>query len=154
MLETPAITPNGRAERRGPRMAGAVLLIAAGVIHLAELGDVEIRYLAVGFALSAVFTISGAALILARAPRLGWLIGGTVAALTLIGYVLSRSVGLPGFDADVGAWFEPLGIASVVVEAAAAALAAWALTDRHRLSRRHAIEEIKAVTPSRSASAE
>ena len=152
MLESPVTTPNGRAERRGPRVVGAVLLIAAGAIHLAELGGVEVPYLVVGFALSAVFTICGAALILARAPRLGWLVGGTVAALTLIGYVLSRSVGLPGLHDDVGNWFEPLGIASVIVEAAAAGLAGWALTDREGLTRRHAIEEIKAVTPGPSAS--
>jgi hypothetical protein len=152
MLETPVTTPNGRAERRGLRVVGAVLLIAAGVIHFAELGDAEVPYLVVGFALSAVFTICGAALMLARAPRLGWFVGGTVAAVTLIGYVVSRSIGLPDLHADVGNWFEPLGIASVIAEAAAAGLAAWALTDRQGLTRRHAIEEIKAVTPGRPAS--
>jgi hypothetical protein len=147
MLDAPAITPNDRAERSAPRVVGALLLIAAGVIHFAELGDVEVPYLVVGFFLSALFTVAGAVLLLTRAPRLGWLLGGTVAGLTLVGYLLSRSVGLPGLDEEVGAWAEPLGILSVVVEAAAAGLAIWALTDRHGVSRRHAVEEIKAVTP-------
>jgi hypothetical protein len=147
MLESPATTPNGRAERRGVRVVGAVLLLAAAVIHAVELQDAETPMLIVGFALSALATLGAALLLLTRGPRLGWLIGGGAAALTFLGYVLSRTVGLPGDDEDVGNWAEPLGVVSLVVEGLAVLLAIWALTDAHRVNARIAAEELKSVTP-------
>jgi hypothetical protein len=39
-----------------------------------------------------------------------------VAAGALVGYVISRTVGLPGIAPDV--WLEPLGILSLIVETA------------------------------------
>ena len=47
----------------------------------------------------------------------GWLLGLAVAGGALVMYVVSRSVGLPGFGHAVGRWFGPLGIISLVVEA-------------------------------------
>jgi hypothetical protein len=40
-----------------------------------------------------------------------------VAGGALVMYVVSRSVGLPGFEHAVGRWSGPLGILSLVVEA-------------------------------------
>jgi hypothetical protein len=45
-----------------------------------------------------------------------WALGALVAASPLAGYVLTRTVGLPGARDDIGNWKEPLGIASIVVE--------------------------------------
>ena len=45
-----------------------------------------------------------------------WALGALVAASPLAGYVLTRTVGLPGARDDIGNWGEPLGIASIVVE--------------------------------------
>jgi hypothetical protein len=147
MLESPATTPNGRAERRGIRVLGAVLLLAAAVIHVIELQGAETGVLIVGFALSALSTLAAALLLLSRGPRLGWLVGGGAAGLTFLAYVLSRSVGLPGDHEDIGNWGEPLGIASLVAEGVVVLAAVWALTDAHRVSARIATEEIKSVTP-------
>src|SRR4051794_25214592 len=47
---------------------------------------------------------SGAAALLALAP--------------LVGYILSRTSGLPGSDDDIGNWTDPLGLASLWVEGA------------------------------------
>ena len=47
----------------------------------------------------------------------GWVLGALVAGGALVMYVVSRSVGLPGFEHAVGRWSGPLGILSVVVEA-------------------------------------
>ncbi len=99
MLDSPAATPTGRAEQRVPRLLGAVLLITGGAIHLVELPEQETTGLAVGFALSGLATVAVALFLLTRGPRLGWLLGGTAAALTFIGYVLTRTVGLPGIAA-------------------------------------------------------
>jgi hypothetical protein len=46
-----------------------------------------------------------------------------------VGYVLSRTIGLPLLPAEPEAWFEPLGIASLLVEVAFLAIAvAWYTT--------------------------
>src|SRR3954454_12771137 len=145
MLDSPVTTPTGRAERRAPRVVGAILLILAAVIHVIEVRDAETVTLVIGFALSAVSTL-GSLLLLTRGPRLGWFLGGGAAALTFVGYVLSRSVGLRGDTGDIGNWGEPLGVVSLVVEGLAVALAIWALTDSYRISPRIVREEIKAVT--------
>jgi hypothetical protein len=49
---------------------------------------------------------------------------GALAGLILIGYILSRTSGLPGATDDVGEWTEPLGLASMVVEGLLVCLAA------------------------------
>jgi hypothetical protein len=51
-----------------------------------------------------------------ESPHWGWLLGALVAGGTLLGYAISRTVGLPGLPAEPDAWFEPLGITSVIAE--------------------------------------
>ena len=45
-----------------------------------------------------------------------WLAAGAVAAGPLVGYVLSRGPGLPGYTDDRGNWTEPIGLLSLAVE--------------------------------------
>jgi hypothetical protein len=45
-----------------------------------------------------------------------WLVAAGVAAGPIIGYVLSRGPGLPGYTDDKGVWTEPIGLLSLVVE--------------------------------------
>ncbi|MEO7132374.1 MAG: hypothetical protein ABIZ07_13465, partial [Dermatophilaceae bacterium] len=40
-----------------------------------------------------------------------------VAALALVGYFLSRTIGLPQMGDDIGNWGEPLGILAIISEA-------------------------------------
>jgi hypothetical protein len=47
---------------------------------------------------------------------LAWTATGGLAAVILLCYVVSRSVGLPGFTDDVGEWAEAPGLASMVIE--------------------------------------
>ena len=47
----------------------------------------------------------------------GWPLGLVIAVGSLVGYVMSRTVGLPLIPAEPGAWLEPLGIASLIAEA-------------------------------------
>jgi len=49
--------------------------------------------------------------------------------------VLSRTTGLPGTTGDIGNWSEPLGLASMLVEAAFILVSAYALS----LSRRESL---------------
>ena len=60
----------------------------------------------------------------------GWLVGALVAGGALVMYVVSRLVGLPGFEHAVGRWFGPLAIISFIVEALFVALFFVAVSTR------------------------
>jgi FtsP/CotA-like multicopper oxidase with cupredoxin domain len=105
-----------------PLRAFAVLLLAGvAVTHASDLlGKLwHAPYLAVGFGLLIVGS-GGAALAMATAQRTRALEGAMagVSALTVAGYVVSRSIGLPQISDHVGHWADPWGTAALVVEAA------------------------------------
>jgi hypothetical protein len=121
----PRIAPRWRA-------AAGLGLIAIAVLHVAAAGGEweDARWLFWAFmALAGVSAAVAARLTLgldrwARPVVLG------LALAPIAGYVLSRTTGLPGATDDVGDWADPLGIATLAVEAALVALAAAA--PRHR----------------------
>jgi hypothetical protein len=47
-----------------------------------------------------------------------------IALAPIVGYILSRTTGLPGATDDIGDWANPLGIATLAVEVALVVLAA------------------------------
>jgi len=49
--------------------------------------------------------------------ELVWLGAGAVSLGALVGYFLSRSVGLPSMSDDIGDWLNLLGLAAVACEA-------------------------------------
>jgi hypothetical protein len=73
-------------------------------------------YLGILFVLAIATAIVLAAMLTAMSDERVWQAVGGLPALLLLGYVLSRTSGLPGFTVDVGEWTEPLGLASMVVE--------------------------------------
>src|SRR5690348_15329274 len=69
--------------------------------------------------------------------RWGWALGLLVAGGALLGYVLSRTVGLPGgLTDDIGNWLDPLGVVSIVAEALFVALAGRVLAPVAQVRRR------------------
>ena len=64
-----------------------------------------------------------------RHDRRAWLAATALAAAVLLGYVVNRSVGLPGAMDDIGNWREPLGLASMFVEAVVVVLGLSGLVD-------------------------
>jgi hypothetical protein len=73
-------------------------------------------YVGILFVLAIVAAVVlGAALTRLSDDRV-WAAAALLPALLLLGYVLSRTSGLPWFTVDVGEWTEPLGLASLVVE--------------------------------------
>jgi hypothetical protein len=137
----------GRAERPLARVVAAAALVAGAVIHLVVLGlpGPVWSVLDALFIVAAVGMLLGAVLLVLPAPRLGWLIGGGTAFLTFLGYVLTRTIGLPGILSAIGHWFYPLGIPSLIVEGIAFCLAAWALTDRYRITPSRVAAELRAL---------
>jgi hypothetical protein len=102
--------------------AAAALAILVAAVHVVDQGGVpgtkSPAYVAVGYwVLEAVALLVAATLYARNATRALWVIALGVAAGPLIGFVLSRSSGLPGYRDDRGNWGEPLGVVSLVVEA-------------------------------------
>ncbi|AEW92378.1 hypothetical protein SCATT_00070 [Streptantibioticus cattleyicolor NRRL 8057 = DSM 46488] len=102
-------------------------MLAATAIHAYEATDADVPFLLVGFIASAVGTGTAALLLVARAPRLGWALGGLTALLTFVGYVVTRATPIPTDEDDYGNWLELLGVVSLVVEAIIVVMAVWAL---------------------------
>lgn len=113
-------------------IAGIALILITGLVHLIDAPDAfeEATYKGVLFVLNALGALI-AAIGIWRGQRLsGWVLGLVVAAGALLGYVLSRTVGLPGLPAEPDEWFEPLGVVSMIAEVLMTVLALWVLQSR------------------------
>ena len=101
------------------RMVAVVAIVATGLIHLATARDSfgEATYKGLLFVANGVGALVAAVGVYRDRAYWGWLLGALVAGGAFLGYVISRTVGLPGLPAEPDAWFEPLGVASLVAEA-------------------------------------
>jgi hypothetical protein len=84
-------------------------------------------------------------LLLQWSSRLAWIGPALLAAGPLLGYLLTRSVGLPGDSGDIGNWLDSLGLASMFVEAAVLSLSLARLGMGRRWMQRLATERRAAV---------
>jgi hypothetical protein len=108
-------------------VAAAVLLTAIALVHLVLVPRYMdehpvVAWLFIGDSLTAVVLAAG--VLARRATALA--LGGVLAAVTAAGFILSRTTGMPGYRDDD--WSEslagiPLGVLSIVVEAALVVLA-------------------------------
>ena len=111
-----------RATPTAVQGASIVLILVTGAIHFIDapgsFGDAPYKgWLFLANGIAAVVAAVG----IHRSERTwGWGLGVLVAGGALVGYVISRTVGLPGLAPDV--WLEPLGILALMVEAAFIAL--------------------------------
>ncbi|MEP6462123.1 MAG: hypothetical protein ABJC62_01615 [Frankiaceae bacterium] len=141
-VERTRIVPGDRpvaAHRFTLRLLGAALALAIAYIHIKDQGgfpgNKAPRYVGMGYYLLELAALAVAVALLAGVGRhtvQAWLVAVGVAAGPLIGYTLSRGPGLPGYTDDRGNWSEPIGVASVVVEALLLLLAAAALIRARR----------------------
>jgi hypothetical protein len=100
------------------RAVASGALIAAGIVHALEIkGQLDgVLWLTVGFcALAGVQPLAGLWL-LVRPTVAAWVLGGLAGLAPALGYLLTRSVPVPGDTGDVGNWSEPLGVVSLAVE--------------------------------------
>ena len=120
-----------------PRLIGAGLCLAVVAIHVVDQGGVpgakDPFYVGVCYHLLEIAGLLAAGLLLCRLDRVGWPLAAGVALGPLLGYVLSRGPGLPEYTDDVGNWAEPLGVLSLVVEAALLALSVAMVSRRGRV---------------------
>jgi len=108
-----------RGTKASERLAGAgiSLIVVVGLIHLIDApGDLqEAPYQGLLF-LANFFGALTAAIGIYRGRTWGWSLGFLVACGAFVGYVISRTVGLPGLPVEEE-WLEPLGLLSLLVEA-------------------------------------
>jgi hypothetical protein len=121
-------------------LARAVTIIglsAIALIHLLQVPEAfgEIGYLGALFIAVAVAGVLLAAALTRSSDSSLWLCAGGLGALILLGYLLSRSVGLPGWTGDVGEWDSVLGLGSMVVESLVICVSAATLATRHEWAR-------------------
>jgi hypothetical protein len=124
------------------RALGFVGMLAIALIHLLDvIGKIkETPYLGVMYIALMVAGVAVAFYLLHTGSALAWAAAGLLAAATLIGFILSRTTGLPNASDDIGNWTEPLGLASMFVEGAVIVVAgyAWALARHERHPGLHA----------------
>jgi hypothetical protein len=110
---------------------GAGLLIAIAIIHLQDqgglLGGESPTWLKYGYYLVEIGSLISALLVI-RAKAIGWVLGLASSVGPFVGYIVSRSVGVPGDPGDVGNWGYLLGTVSLLVEGSFAILAVVCLT--------------------------
>lgn len=104
------------------RLAGAFLALAIATAHVADQGGITLftapdwlgwayRLIEVGGVLTAL------ALIWPRSANFGWAAGVLLGTAPFLGYLASRTVGVPGDPSDVGNWADWVGTVALVVEA-------------------------------------
>ena len=97
--------------------AGLVLVLATGLIHGVE-GPAhyhEAAYQGRLFFLNAAGALVAVRGIYRGEKLWGWTLGVLISAGALTLYIVSHTIGLPGLEID-DEWFEPLGVASLLVE--------------------------------------
>src|SRR5215212_4371805 len=96
--------------------AGISLIVVVGLIHLINSPeDLEEGSYTGLLYLANFFGAFAAAVGIYRGKRWGWALGFLVAAGAFAGYIISRTVGLPGLPVETE-WLGPLGVLSLVVE--------------------------------------
>lgn len=106
------------------RRLAAALLAATGALHLVLAPEYlqEKTYIGALFILGGLTALVVAARLWTRHDRQAWALGALIAAGMAIGFILSRSVGLPGFhESD----WELSGMISVLLEAGFLGALVW-----------------------------
>jgi hypothetical protein len=103
----------------------ATLILMVGLIHFVEAPDnyAEANYKGILFALNGLGAFVAAYGIYTR-QNWGWWLGLLISGGAIVMYIVSRTLGLPDVGVD-DAWFEPMGVLSILVEGAFVILFGW-----------------------------
>jgi hypothetical protein len=121
------VTARVTAPEFAVRLTGALLAVAIAAVHVADQGGVttlaDPAWIGWGYRLIEVGGVLTALILLL--PRLvwfapvwlGWAAGAVLGAAPFLGYLASRTVGVPGDSGDIGNWGYWVGTVSLLVEA-------------------------------------
>ncbi|GAC1694303.1 MAG: hypothetical protein PVS3B3_18320 [Ktedonobacteraceae bacterium] len=112
------------------RVVGVVLLVLIGLLHLVLVKNgLHLQmYLGILFILDTALSFVSALWIAFSDAPLGWILGAIAAAGSFVGYMVTRTVALPGLH--ILPWNAPFGLLSLVIEALAFILTLFALMRR------------------------
>jgi len=130
-----ALAPHGAPTHDSARRAVlAVLLSGIGLVHLLDLPGKweETRWMGIAYLGLIASAVVVAEMSLRVARPVIYLLAAGLAAGPMAGFVATRTTGLPGAHDDIGNWSEPLGLASLFIEAMVLVLAAAALATTPR----------------------
>lgn len=93
-----------------------ILIVITGYLHLITAGEeyAEARYMGVLFLANFIGALVSAVGILRRKLWWGWVLGVVIAAGSILGYIQSRTVGMPGMEVEE--WYDPIGIPAMIAE--------------------------------------
>jgi hypothetical protein len=119
------------------RVVGALLALAVAAAHVADQGGITAftspNWLGWAYRLIEAGGVATAiALMLPRSARLGWMAGLLLGVGPFVGFIASRTVGVPGDGVDIGNWGDWVGTVALVVEAALVILGAGVLLAHRR----------------------
>jgi hypothetical protein len=119
----------GLAREIVTRSVAAVGLAGIALIHLLDsLGKFqETPYMGWMYVALMISCLAVAATLVHTHAREAWLATIALPVSAIVGFVLTRTVGLPQAHEDIGNWSEPLGLAALFVEGAVIAVAGYAL---------------------------
>ena len=117
------------------RAAAVIGLLGVALIHLLDLQSKfqETPYLGVMYLLLIAGTLATAAALVHRDDSKAWFAAALLSAATIAGYAINRTVGMPSATEDIGNWLEPLGLASLFVEAIVLVVSGYALAERRAI---------------------
>ena len=127
------------------RTIAVIGLAGVALIHLLDLPGKfdETPYLAwMYIGLIAGCLAVAVALVRSGDPR-AWTTAALLPLGALVGYTLTRTVGLPQATDDIGNWSEPLGLASLFVEGSLVALACAMLSSLSGVRRFTLVEAVR-----------
>jgi len=131
-----------KAHLHNRRSAVVLGLVGLAGVHIMDLPGKweETFYLAIGY----IAIIAVAAVLIerltVRGSRFDYLASAALSSAVLLGFIVNRTVGMPGAMGDIGNWFEPLGMLSLAIEL----FAVW-----HSIAGFLAIRKIERLTSER-----
>ena len=93
-------------------------ILGTGLVHFLDAQDAfgEATYKGILFVGNGIAAMVAAIGILRGQRAVGWGLGLFVSGGSILAYVASRTIGMPGLPAEPDAWFEPMGVASMLCE--------------------------------------
>lgn len=117
----------GTAQAAGIGLAGALLAVAVSAVHVADQDGIttlaDPAWIGWGYRATEVGGLLTALALLLAVPagralaRLGWSAALLLGTAPMLGYLASRTIGLPGDAGDVGNWGDWAGLVSLFLEA-------------------------------------
>ena len=130
--DSPAMTPATRLPVLD--LVGIAGLSTVIAIHTSELsGKVEeTAYLGFGYVLLIAASLVSIVMLTQRDVR-GWYLGGLACAATIVGFVLTRTTGLPNAKGDIGNWGETIAVWALIAEGLVVLVTLFALGNRRKI---------------------